>query len=617
MAHLRLALLAIGVAMCASACRPSGQPAGPSAAGVPQVQPAGQSRAPTSAAVDDGTSPQVPSTWQSRLPSITPAQASATRKQADSALARGQLEQGNGPGPGALELYLAVLAVVPDDQAAAAGVRATLETLLERGRLAMRSGALPIAARINAIVTAVLPAHPDLVVYRARLDAARRAQAEIAKANRAGKRGRLLDEKDSVASHLALAQAADSEYLPVAATRQRWNASVLKNAWAHAEREDFTAADAALMESAKLAPGDDAARVMGLRVIELRQARTNAVIAEGNAAVDALKLDRADTVLDHAARIAAQPARVNALRERIHLARHYGPFLPRQVFSERMKIGGVAPEMVVVPYGVFDMGSQEEDVQAQASELPSHEVTFVRGYAIGRSEVTVGEFGRFIADSGYRTYATRLGHSTVFDERGGVFSEHSGVDWRRDHVGRIASQALPVVHLAFEDAQAYTSWLSGQTGEAYRLPSEAEFEYALRAGTKSTYPWGDQPPARVVGNLPGDGDLSRSGRRWGNAIHGYRDAFWGPAPVRNFDQERFGTYDMVGNVSEWTLDCWHESYQRAPADGSAWVNPGCPQRVIRGASWASSLDRARSAARLAADPITTTAQLGFRVVREL
>jgi formylglycine-generating enzyme required for sulfatase activity len=609
MARLRLALLGIGVGLLASACGPSGRNA-PAPASVGKTGGA----APASG---DRAALQVPAAWQSRIPTITAGEIAATLHRADAAFASGQFEQGVGPGPGALELYLAVLAIAPADEAAVHGVRSSLEALLERGRLAMRQGDVANAARIDGIAAAVLPAHADLAVYRSYLAMARRAAAEVARADDAGRRGRLLQPKDSVASHLALAQRAVPDFQPAILARASWNGRLLADAWTAAGREDFAAADRLLMQSQLLAPGSDAARVMGLRIVELRQAQTDAVLAEGNAAVDALTLARADRALGHAARIAAQPARVQALRERIHLARHYGPFKPRQVFSERLGIGGVGPEMVVVPFGRFSMGSGEGDAQAQPSEAPAHLVDFRRGFAIGRSEVTVGEFGRFVEATGYRSQATQVGHSSVYDERGGVFSEHEGVDWRRDHVGRIASPSLPVVHVTLEDANAYARWLSGQTRKRYRLPSEAEFEYVLRAGTQSVYPWGDAPPRRVVGNLPGDGDLSRSSRRWGNAIPGYRDAFWGPAPVRNFSPERFGTYDMTGNVSEWTLDCWHDSYQRAPADGSAWVNPGCPQRVVRGASWASSLDQARSASRLAVDANASTARLGFRVVREL
>jgi formylglycine-generating enzyme required for sulfatase activity len=197
-------------------------------------------------------------------------------------------------------------------------------------------------------------------------------------------------------------------------------------------------------------------------------------------------------------------------------------------------------------------------------------------------------------------------------------AEHEGVDWRRDFLGRDAADDRPVVHVNFEDAQAYVEWLSAQTGARYRLPSEAEWEYVLRAGERAEYPWGDDvPPPKGIGNLSGEGDKSSVGRSWGTPIRDYTDFHWGTAPVRSFAAEPWGTFDMVGNVSEWVLDCWHDSYRRAPLDGSAWVNPGCPQRVVRGASWASALEPARSAARMAADAKSTQPWLGFRVVREI
>jgi formylglycine-generating enzyme required for sulfatase activity len=121
----------------------------------------------------------------------------------------------------------------------------------------------------------------------------------------------------------------------------------------------------------------------------------------------------------------------------------------------------------------------------------------------------------------------------------------------------------------------------------------------------------------VVGNLTGERDRSASGRNWVNAFDNYGDGFWGNAPVGSFETNRFGLHDMGGNVSEWVEDCWHENYQRAPSDGSAWVNEGCNRRVIRGASWASAPDQARSAFRLTAGEGTTNARLGFRVARDL
>jgi formylglycine-generating enzyme required for sulfatase activity len=354
---------------------------------------------------------------------------------------------------------------------------------------------------------------------------------------------------------------------------------------------------------------------MRLRIGELREARTAAVLAAGRDAVRALELDQAEAQLRAAEAIAAQSAGVDALRESIFLARHYGPFAPGQVVAEALADGGKAPELVIVPFGRFTMGD-DDDQRPQLG--PERIVEFKRGFALARAETTVADFRRFIEATGYRTRAEREGHSTVFDERGGSLAEHEGVDWRRDFLGRVAAEDRPVTHVAFEDAQAYATWLSAQTGAAYRLPSEAEWEYVLRAGSRDRYPWGKQaPPPKGAGNLSGEGDKSSLGRSWGTPIRNYTDFFWGTAPARSFPAERWGTYDMVGNVSEWTLDCWHDSYRRAPVDGSAWVNPGCTQRVVRGASWASALEQARSAARMAADAKSTLPWVGFRVVREI
>jgi formylglycine-generating enzyme required for sulfatase activity len=269
----------------------------------------------------------------------------------------------------------------------------------------------------------------------------------------------------------------------------------------------------------------------------------------------------------------------------------------------------------VVRFGTYTMGHDDDQ---RPAEGPEHEVQFTRGFAIARNEVTVADFGRFIAATGHRTRATKDGKATVFDERGGSLAEHEGVDWRRDFLGRDAAGDRPVIHVSFDDAQAYADWLSAQTGARYRLPSEAEWEYVLRAGGRDKYPWGkDAPPKKGAGNLSGEGDKSTAGRSWGTPIRGYTDFFWGTAPVRSFPAEPWGTFDMGGNVAEWVLDCWHDGYRRAPLDGTAWVNPGCTQRVVRGASWASALDQARSAARMAADAKTTQPWLGFRVVREI
>jgi formylglycine-generating enzyme required for sulfatase activity len=155
------------------------------------------------------------------------------------------------------------------------------------------------------------------------------------------------------------------------------------------------------------------------------------------------------------------------------------------------------------------------------------------------------------------------------------------------------------------------------SAHTYRLPSEAEFEYVLRAGGESRFPWGDDRPPRVLENVTGDGDRSATKRSWNNSFASYSDGYWGAAPVRSFEANAFGVHDINGNVSEWVADCWHDGYSRAPNDASAWINRGCTERVIRGGSWASAPDQVRSAFRIGAEPETTSARVGFRVVREL
>ncbi|MDH3939941.1 MAG: formylglycine-generating enzyme family protein, partial [Xanthomonadales bacterium] len=163
----------------------------------------------------------------------------------------------------------------------------------------------------------------------------------------------------------------------------------------------------------------------------------------------------------------------------------------------------------------------------------------------------------------------------------------------------------------------YVQWLARGTGKAYRLPTEAEFEYALRGGQKTRYWWGDDSPSSLVENLTGEHDLSRGRRQWSTYFEDYEDNYWGPAPVGSFGANPFGLHDIAGNVGEWVRDCWHDTYLRAPADGSAWLNPGCKLRIIRGGFWASSPDQARAAYRLSAKPDRRDARVGFRIARDL
>ena len=174
-----------------------------------------------------------------------------------------------------------------------------------------------------------------------------------------------------------------------------------------------------------------------------------------------------------------------------------------------------------------------------------------------------------------------------------------------------------MIHVSAQDAANYAHWLAEQTGQSYRLPSEAEFEYMLRAGSTGPFPWGEGRPPAGAGNFTGARDQSPGGRHWRNAFEGYGDDAWGPARVGSYSPNAYGLHDVAGNVSEWVADCWHDSYRRAPVDGTAWVNPGCEDKVVRGGSWASSPTQTRSAWRLGSDADTTNGRVGFRVVRDI
>ena len=274
-------------------------------------------------------------------------------------------------------------------------------------------------------------------------------------------------------------------------------------------------------------------------------------------------------------------------------------------------------ETVADARGAFVMGAPDGERDASDYERPAHAIRFARGFGMSIREISVGQYRRFIAATGHRTRASRRGFSMVYDERSNNFVRRSGADWHTDYLGRPADDGLPVVHVSARDAQAYADWLSEQTGHRYRLPSEAEFEYALRAGVIGRYPWGDGGPPPRVANTTGALDRSPAGRNWANAFDDYGDGYWGPAPVGSLEPNAWGLHDLSGNVSEWVADCWHDGYRRAPGDGSAWINPGCRTQVIRGGSWASSPAQTRSAWRAPASVDTTNARLGFRVVRDL
>ena len=211
------------------------------------------------------------------------------------------------------------------------------------------------------------------------------------------------------------------------------------------------------------------------------------------------------------------------------------------VFRDTLADGSQGPEMVVIPAGTFLMGSPENEKERFEDEVPQHEVTLEKPFALGKYPVTFEDYDRF----------------AKAPERGKPGDE----GWGR---GR-----RPVINVSWKDAAAYAEWLSEQTGKRYRLPSEAEWEYAARAGTTTAYWWGNE-----IGQNRANCD--GCGSQWDNKQ---------TAPVGSFKPNAFGLYDTAGNVWEWVQDCWNENYAGAPTDGSAWEEGDCSQRVLRGGAW--------------------------------
>ncbi|WP_236551158.1 formylglycine-generating enzyme family protein [Luteimonas sp. 9C] len=395
--------------------------------------------------------------------------------------------------------------------------------------------------------------------------------------------------------------------------------AMIRRAEVAADAADYSGGTRWLAHAATIRPGFPTVSDAGQRLERMREAHIRRLRDEG---VDALGgINGVVVARERLAQIigiarTGDPV-VSDLRQRIDRAVHYGDFRPGQVFTDALEGGARGPQVVVLPHGGFMMGALPGDRDAADNESPRHAVRFERGFAMGVREVSVGEFRRFVDATGYQSRAVRRGFSLAYDERTGNFLRRSNVDWRSDYVGRPAGDTMPVLHVSAKDAQAYVDWLSTQSGRRYRLPSEAEFEYAFRNGTAERYPWGEGTPPDGAGNMTGALDRSPGGRAWGNAFPDYEDGYWGPAPVGSFEPNTWGVHDLAGNVSEWMADCWHATYRRAPGDGSAWVNPGCRDQVIRGGSWASSPAQTRTSWRALAQVDTTNARLGFRVVREL
>jgi formylglycine-generating enzyme required for sulfatase activity len=261
------------------------------------------------------------------------------------------------------------------------------------------------------------------------------------------------------------------------------------------------------------------------------------------------------------------------------------------------------PQMTVLPTGSFQQGADDSPA-ASAFEKPRHAVAIAYSVAMANRDVTVGEFREFVA----ATHRDMQG-CDIYDGR---WRHKKTASWADP--GFEQSDAHPVTCTSWNDAVAYAQWLSARTGHRYRLPSASEWEYAARAGGSAAVPWGADP-SNACDNA-NVADQRAASRYPGWKVFACDDGYVHTAPVSTYKANPFGLDDMLGNVFQWTLDCWRADYVGAPSDGAAREDGDCSQRELRGGSWFSEPAYVRPAYRnhFAAD--YRTSSVGFRLVRD-
>ena len=593
--------------------KPAAKPVAAAPAGV--VAPAPRSEGEVSIQGDDALAGVL--SWS--LPEVKIEHPARARAEARRALANGDLFETE---HSAIPLLLALRKLQPDNPDDGPLLAKARSALLAQANAALGASedpaSLRYAQRMGTVLRLLWPADHDVQEYLERVDRAERAFDMIARGFALLRAGRLDDPGGALASFRA-AQALWPAQIGAGQGMAAVEAVLIARAQTQALAGDFDAAGMTLERARRVR---DDARTLAVAKARVEATRADSIRRLGDAGMMALAdpagLQFARERLVDMLRIARPGDRAAVvLRERIDVVSHYGLFYPGEVFSDQMPDGSRAPSLVVLRHGSFMMGAAADEPGASADEQPRHRIEFERGFAMTRHEITVAEFRRFVQATGYATRASQRGHSMIYDVRSGNFARVSGVDWRSGYDGQPAAGNLPVVHVTAWDAEAYAAWLSAQTDAHYRLPSEAEFEYALRAGGRGRFPWGNGGPPAGVDNFAGGKDASPRGLHWNNSFPSYGDGWWGPAPVGSFARNAFGLFDMGGNVSEWVADCWHKGYRRAPANGAAWVNPGCRTRMYRGGSWASGPDQLRSAWRVSGGVDITNSRIGFRLVRQL
>jgi formylglycine-generating enzyme required for sulfatase activity len=519
----------------------------------------------------------------------------------------------------ALQSLLRRQAFSPNDPEVASELTALMDQVEADARAALAAGNLTQAQRLTEVLREIEPNRAVIAQVAGEINRRSTIASTLTAASAALEAGSLIGPEGENASALfQQVLALDPGNAEAQAGLETVFAAMMERAVGQAQELDFEAAEATLADA--LSVLDDRAAVDETRgrIESFREGYLADLDDEALQSIEAGNFDEAEGAITRLLALGYPRDRIEDLQALLTDARLYGSLDPGQIFADEMaSVLRPGPDLVVMPAGSFMMGSPDGEEGRFDNEGPVHRVTFERGFAISRTEITVADFELFVNATGYRTDAERVGESRVYDPRTGRMDVEPGITWRDDYVGEAATPGLPVVHVSWNDARAYVNWLGRETGRSYRLPSEAEFEYATRAGSQTPYWWGEGSPEDETENVTGDRDTSPTNANWNVAFRRYSDGFWGPAPVASLRANPFGLFDMSGNVMEWVEDCWHDSFVRAPDDGRSWMNPGCDRHVIKGGAWSSTPAMTRSAFRLQGTADTTDMRVGFRVARDL
>ena len=320
---------------------------------------------------------------------------------------------------------------------------------------------------------------------------------------------------------------------------------------------------------------------------EKAEAKKRADERAAKQAAEALAAKQAAEAKQRAAELAAKQA---AEAERRRIAEAKAREAAKYAVGNSFTDCSGCPEMVVVPSGSFRMGSPSSEADRYHDEGPQRTVRIGYKFAVGKYEVTKGQFHKFVLETGYKPY------DVCWSNEYGKWEKIQPTTYRNP--GMSQSENHPVICVSWNDAKAYAKWLSGKTGHIYRLLSEAEWEYAARAGTTSAYSFGSTISTSQANH---NGDVGKT------------------TPIGQYRANAFGLYDMHGNVLEWVEDCYDtRGFRDAPSNGSAFTNCSSQyRRVLRGGSWYSSPKYLRSASRKYSSKLSASLEYGFRLARHI